>query len=364
MTIFPVILSGGVGSRLWPSSREAYPKQLHQLVSDRSMIQETVLRVGAAVAARPVPPALAGPIVVCNAAHIDAINAQLDAVGVRPLAMIAEPEGRNTAPAAALAAAVARETDPKAILLILPADHHILDVAAFGEAIERAVLQASTGLVVTYGIKPDRPETGYGYICRGSSLPGAVDIYQVARFVEKPDEPTARSYLASGDYFWNSGIFTIRADVLDQEMAVHCPAILDHVQRAVAGARRTGHLVFPDAELFGACPSDSMDYAVMERTSRAAVVAVDMGWNDVGSWGAVYDISAKDEDGNASLGDTILVNSRNCLVRAESRLVAIAGAEDLVVIETPDAILVAPRNRTQEVKDVVAALKARQRDEL
>lgn len=372
MTIFPVVLSGGVGSRLWPASRESNPKQLHAMVSPRTMVQETVLRSRTAMlssggagqsgtnAAQPI----ADPIVVCNVRHTGAIEQQLADIGVTPHAIIAEPVGRNTAPAAALAAVVAAQEDPEAILILLPADHHITNTEAFGTAMSRAVSLAQQGLVVTYGIVPDSPETGYGYIRRGEPMTDVPDSYSVSSFVEKPDRETAESYVASGDYYWNGGIFTVGCSTLEGEMDRFCPDILAHARKAVAKADRKGRVILPDSDVFGACPSDSMDYAVMERTERAAVVAADMGWSDVGSWSALHDVSERDEHGNVLTGDVVAIDSGNCLVRSQDRLVAVAGVENLIVVETPDAILVTTRDKAQKVKDIVNTLKKTGRSEL
>ncbi len=362
MTIIPVILSGGIGSRLWPASRTAHPKQLHALVSERTMLQETLVRTREALAKS--GEAAAEPIIVCNARHAAEIERQMEAVDAIQHRAITEPVGRNTAPAAALAALLATEQDPEAVLIILPADHHITDSEAYRRAVDRAVALAKDGRVVTYGIVPHAPETGYGYIRRGDALGGHDDSYVVAEFVEKPSREVAETYLATGNYFWNGGIFTVRCDTLLAEMGEHCGDILDCCREAMDKATRTNRLVAPDADIFAGCRSDSIDYAVMEHTEKAAVVSADMGWNDVGSWMAIHDIADKDERGNAISGDVIAVDCEGSLVRSESRLVAVAGIRDLVVVETADAVLVTTRERAQDVKHIVSALTKSSRSEI
>ncbi len=361
MNVYPVILSGGVGTRLWPVSREAHPKQLHALTSPHTMIQETVLRVRGELVG---DVAFRDPLVVCNRRHAETIVQQFEALDIAPYAVIAEPVGRNTAPAAALAALTLNQTGADGVLLLLPADHHITDVGAFREATARAAHLASEGYLVTYGIVPSRPETGYGYIRRGEPLPAADSCFAVDAFVEKPERERAESFLAAGTYYWNGGIFAVRSDVLIEEMARHCPAILDAARTALDAGHQSNRVYAPDARAFAACPAESIDYAVMEHTARAAVVPADMGWNDVGSWTAIHDVAVQDADGNTVAGDVILSDVRNSLVRASSRLVAVAGIDDVVVVETEDAILVTTRERAQSVKGIVTALKAAKRGEL
>ncbi len=362
MNVYPVVLSGGVGSRLWPASRRDHPKQLHALTSEHSMLQETVARVRGETRSSDL--AFADPLIVCNERHVEEIRAQLDRQGVTPHSVIAEPVGRNTAPAVALAAIVIAEHDPDGVALILPADHHITDEAAFHQAITRAAKLAREGFVVTYGIVPSHAETGYGYIARGQAVASVEAGYEVSRFVEKPDKATAERYVAEGAYYWNGGIFTARADTLLQEMERHCPDILRACRAALAEADRSNTAIKPARAIFADCPADSIDYAVMERTDRAAVVPVDMGWNDVGSWAAIYDVADKDGQANAVSGDVVLHDAHRCLVRAKSRLVAVAGLEDVVVIETEDAVLVTTREKAQSVKSIVEQLKAAKRSEL
>jgi len=355
--VTPVIMSGGAGTRLWPMSRKARPKQLRALLGDRTLLQQTALRAGGeADGVR-----FEAPMIICNAAHRQEIVEQLDAIGVAPGAIVLEPVGRNTAPCAAAAAALARETDGSRLLLLLPADHHIEDGAAFRAAVARAAGAASDGALVTFGIRPDAPETGYGYIRRGERS-GAV--YTVDRFVEKPDRKTAERYLEEGLYSWNAGIFLFRADRLAEEMDRHCPDILASAARAVERAQRSDAVVALDADAFESCRSDSIDYAVMERTDRAAVLPVDFGWSDIGSWSALWALSDKDADGVAAAGEAISVGSRDCYLRSDGPLVAALGVEDLVVVASGDAVLVARRDRVQDVKKIVEALKARGREDL
>lgn len=353
--IYPVILSGGVGSRLWPTSRALYPKQLLPLVSERAMLLETALRVSGGAQ-------FAGPIIVSNEEHRFIIAQQMRDAGITPLAHILEPQGRNTAPAAATAAAFVQTHDPRGILLVLPADHHIADVAAFLDAVSRGASLAEAGKLVTFGVLPSGPETGYGYVKRGERLPGS-DAFAVERFVEKPDLETAKSYLAEGGYDWNAGIFMFRADTILDEMRTHCPEIAACSSEAVVKGVRDLDFLRLDPQAFAACPSDSIDYAVMEHVSTAAVVPVDMGWSDIGSWSALWEIGEKDAQGNVLAGDVIAEDTRDCFVRAEAGLVATVGLENLIIVETGDALLVAARDSVQDVKKVVERLAAAGRTE-
>lgn len=353
--IYPVILSGGVGSRLWPISRSLYPKQLLPLVSEFPMMLETALRVrdGAQFAA---------PIIVSNDEHRFIIAQQMREAGIAPLAHILEPQGRNTAPAAAAAAAFVQGQDPQGILLILPADHHIANTNAFLDAIIKGAKLAEDGHLVTFGVLPSGPETGYGYIKRGKAIEGA-GAFAVERFVEKPDLAMAKSYLAEGGYDWNAGIFMFRADTILDEMRTHCPEIAARASEAVVKGARDLDFLRLDAEAFGASPSNSIDYAVMEHAANVAVVPADMGWSDIGSWSALWEIGEKDESGNVISGDVLTTDTKNSYIRAENGLVATVGVENLIIVETGDVMLVASRDRVQEVKAIVDRLAANGRTE-
>lgn len=353
--IYPVILSGGVGSRLWPISRSLYPKQLLPLVSDQPMMLETALRVRGGED-------FAAPIIVSNDEHRFIIAQQMRDAGIAPLAHILEPQGRNTAPAAAAAAAFVQAQDAKGILLILPADHHISNTEAFLGAIAKGATLAEDGHLVTFGVLPSGPETGYGYIKRGKAIEGT-GAYSVERFVEKPDLETAKSYLAEGGYDWNAGIFMFRADTILDEMRMHCPEIAARASEAVIKGVRDLDFLRLDAEAFGASPSNSIDYAVMEHAANVAVVPADMGWSDIGSWGALWEIGAKDESGNVISGDVLTADTKNSYIRAENGLVATVGVENLIIVETGDVILVASRDRVQEVKAIVDRLASQGRTE-
>ncbi len=348
-TIYPVILSGGAGTRLWPLSRELFPKQFLPLLGEQTLLQQTALRVRGM-------PNCAAPTVVCNDEHRFVIAEQLRQSGITPSAIVLEPVARNTAPAAAVAALLLADRDPNALILLMPSDHLIARSDAFRTAIAAAAQAAATGKLVTFGIAPQTPETGYGYIKRGNPLSDGA--FAVDSFVEKPDLPTAQKYLASGDYYWNGGIFLFRAADLLREMEALEPGIVAPCREALTKARRDLDFTRLDKEAFAACPSRSIDYAVMEKTQRAAVMPVDMGWNDVGSWDALWNVSPRDSQGNATAGATLLEASANCYVRSEDGiLVATLGVEDLIVIATKDAVLVANRERAQDVKILVERLK-------
>ncbi|MFN6942747.1 MAG: mannose-1-phosphate guanylyltransferase/mannose-6-phosphate isomerase, partial [Parvibaculum sp.] len=353
--IYPVILSGGVGSRLWPISRSLYPKQLLPLVSDLPMMLETALRVRDGTR-------FAAPIIVSNDEHRFIIAQQMREAGIAPLAHILEPQGRNTAPAAAAAATFVQSHDPQGILLILPADHHISNAQAFLDAIAKGETLAGAGHLVTFGVLPSGPETGYGYIKRGKVIEGT-GAFAVERFVEKPDFETAKSYLAEGGYDWNAGIFMFRADTILDEMRKHCPEIAARASEAVLKGARDLDFLRLDAEAFGASPSNSIDYAVMEHAANVAVVPADMGWSDIGSWSALWEIGAKDESGNVISGDVLTADTKNSYIRAENGLVATVGVENLIIVETGDVMLVASRDRVQEVKAIVERLAANGRTE-
>ncbi|MDH5824014.1 mannose-1-phosphate guanylyltransferase/mannose-6-phosphate isomerase [Luteimonas sp. RD2P54] len=343
-----VLLSGGSGTRLWPLSREAYPKQFLPLAGEATMLQDTWLRVRELSAAP--------PVVVANEEHRFLAAEQLRQVGVEGAAIVLEPAGRNTAPAIAAAALQATAGGADPLLLVLPSDHVVRDAAAFRSAVREAIPAAQGGALVTFGIVAATPETGFGYI---QAAPGA-GVRAVLRFVEKPDAATARGYVDSGDYYWNSGMFLFRASRYLEELGRFNPDIVEAVRRASEGASRDGDFVRLEREAFAASPADSIDYAVMERTDRAMVLAVEIGWNDVGSWSALWQVSEQDADGNAHHGDVIAVDTRNSYAYAR-RLVALVGVDDLVVVETDDAVLVARKDRVQQVKEVVARLKSDQR---
>ena len=358
--LIPVILSGGAGTRLWPLSRELYPKQFLPLTSERTMIQETALRaVGL--------PSVAPPIIVCNEAHRFMVAEQLRQVAVAPQSILLEPVGRNTAPAlavaavAALAAAADKRADASAIvLLVLPADHVLIDVAAFHRAVAAAMPAAREGQFVTFGVVPTHPETGYGYIRKGAE---AGQVLRVAAFVEKPDAAKAAQFVASGDYLWNSGMFLLPARGYLDELRRLDPAMLTACEQAYKSAVRDLDFIRLDRTAFEACRADSIDYAVMEKTDRAAVVPLSAGWSDVGSWASLHDALPADSDGNVTHGDVITEDTTDCLLYSSDRLVAAVGLDSHVVIETKDAILVAPRDRVRDVKRLVERMKKSGRSE-
>ena len=353
MTILqPVLLSGGSGTRLWPLSREAYPKQFLPLAGDDTMLQATWLRVA--------PIAGAPPIVVANEEHRFLVAEQLRQAGAPTPSILLEPVGRNTAPAIAAAALQATIDGADPLLLVLPSDHVIAHADAFRDAVRVASAAAEQGALVTFGIVPTAPETGFGYI--QSAAADVAGVRKVARFVEKPDAATAQSYLASGGYYWNSGMFLFRASRYLQELGRFRPDVLAATRQALERVKHDGDFIRLDKDALAACPADSIDYAVMERTDAAAVLPVDIGWSDLGSWSALWDVATRDADGNATLGDVIAVDSRNSYVHGR-RLVALVGVDDLVVVDTDDAVLVARKDRVQDVKEVVARLKQEQRSQ-
>ncbi len=346
-----VILSGGSGTRLWPLSRELFPKQLINLQGGgETLLQATLTRTEGL-------PGLASPAIVCNENHRFLVAEQVRALGVLKSQVILEPCARNTAPAIALAALAA---DPEALLLVLPADHVIQDKRAFQAAVSAAIPVAEQGKLVTFGVVPSAPETGYGYIRCGKSLGPA---FEIDRFIEKPDRKTAQGFLAAGGYLWNSGMFLFKARRYLEELAKHAPAMLEASQAAVSAAKSDLDFLRVDAAAFAQCPSDSIDYAVMEKTDSAAVVPLDAGWSDVGSWSSLHEALDRDAAGNALRGDVLSVDTEGSFVLAESRLVATVGLKDHVVVETKDAVLVAPKDRVQDVKKLVEKIKQDGRSE-
>lgn len=341
--LLPVILSGGSGTRLWPLSREAYPKQFLALVGDDTMLQSTWKRV-AGLGAR-------APLVVANEEHRFIVAEQLREAGAEPGTILLEPIGRNTAPAIAVAALEATASGGDPLLLVLPSDHIMQDVAAFHDAVRQAMPAAAAGKLVTFGIQPTGPETGYGYI----KAPGS-GVRAVERFVEKPDLATAEAYVRSGEFFWNSGMFLVQASRYLAELGRLRPDMLAACRETLAKARRDVDFVRLDKASFSACPADSIDYAVMEKTADAVLVPLDAGWSDVGSWAALWEISPRDADGNASHGDVVAIGCRNTYAHGD-RLIAMVGLDDIVVVDTDDALLVGHRDRIQEVKDIVGGLK-------
>ncbi|WP_448663207.1 mannose-1-phosphate guanylyltransferase/mannose-6-phosphate isomerase [Sphingomonas sp. CJ20] len=346
MPIVPVILSGGSGSRLWPMSQPERPKQLLPLTAELTMLQLTASRASGERFAK--------PIVVANATHVDAVEEQLAHVESVAQALILEPMGRNTAPAIALAAIAAGSGAQP--LLIMPSDHVIADVEAFHAAIHAAMPLVEDGWLITFGIAPDAPETGYGWIKIGEPL--IEGVHRVARFVEKPPLDKAQAMLASGDHAWNGGIFLFRADAYLAALDQFAPGMVDAARESMDKARHDGTRVWPEAAAFAACPSDSIDYAVMEKAERVAVVPVSMGWSDVGSWDALHAISACDAQGNVCRGDVIAIDTTNSLVRADGgKRIALVGVSDLIVVASGDDILVLPRGRSQDVKQIIEAMK-------
>lgn len=348
----PVILSGGSGTRLWPLSRGQHPKQFLPLVSQKTMVQETMLRLSGIGGLNP-------PIAVCNEDHRFMMAEQLWEINIKPETIILEPVGKNTAPAVAMADLSAKSADE--VLLILPADHVITEIAPFHHAIAQAETLAKQGLLVTFGIVPSHPETGYGYIMKDSLQLG--DAYKVAAFVEKPDLITANNYVNSGDYLWNSGMFAFTAGAFLQELEKFNPEMLSVCKQALAAAKTDLDFTRLDKTIFAKCPADSIDYAVMEKTDKAAVTPLDAGWNDVGSWSALWDVTDKDNFGNAIIGDVLTVDTKNSYIYAENKLVTVIGVENIIVVETKDAVMIASKDRVQDVKKIVDQLNQKSRAE-
>ncbi len=353
--IVPVILSGGSGTRLWPVSRESFPKQLWPLVSARTMMQETALRAASAE--------FAPPIVVCNQEHRFLIAEQLREAGIADARIVLEPVGRNSAPAITAAAFLVAEEDPDAVLWMMAADASITDNVALHKALQAAATAARAGHVVTFGMKPTAPEVGYGYIEMGDPLPDADGVFAVARFLEKPDAETAERLVTGGRHLWNSGMFVFTARTLLDELEQHAPEVLPAVRQSVAERTTDLDFIRLGVEAFKACPSISIDYAVAERTNRAAVVPADLGWSDVGSWNALWELGVKDANGNVALGDVVLEGAENCYVRSDGMLAAVVGLKDAVIVVTEDAVLAMHRGQSQDVKKIVERLKAAGRSE-
>ncbi len=354
--LVPVILCGGSGSRLWPMSRKLLPKQFLPLVTERSLLQDTALRLRGLKSA-------GAPLVVANNEHRFLVAEQLQEIEVRPRALLLEPVGRNTAPAIAAAALLVAKDDPDAVLLVLPSDHLIGDARAFRSAVASAAALAAQDHLVTFGIAPTAPATGYGYIQAGERIGKGKDAFRIKRFVEKPSPAKARAFIARGGYLWNSGMFAFSARRYLEELGRFRPAMVAAARKALDGAARDLDFLRLDEKAFAACPADSIDYAVMEKTRAGAVVRAAMRWSDVGSWSALWEVGKKDAAKNVARGDVWLYGARRCYVRADGRHVSVLGAEDLVIVETDDAVLVAARGRSEEVKEVVARLDRHGRGE-
>ena len=355
--IHPVILSGGSGTRLWPMSRVQYPKQLLPLVSERTLLQEAALRVADKAQ-------FETPVFVANDEHRFIVAEQLRLIGVTPRAIVLEPMGRNTAPACCIAALMLAASSPAAIMLVMPSDHAITDLAAFRDAVARAGRTAATGRLTTFGIAADRPDTGFGYIKSGKPLSKEDESFEVAGFVEKPERERAEAFLKSGEYFWNSGLFLFPAALFLKELERLQPAMVTACRAALEKAKRDLDFLRLDRDAFAKAPSNSIDYAVMEHTPLAAVVRAEMGWSDVGTWDALWRIGKKDAAGNVAWGDVVTEETRGSYLRAESGLLAVLGVEDLVVVATPDAVMVTHRDRAQDIKLLVARLEREKRGEL
>lgn len=347
MKMIPVILCGGAGSRLWPMSRKLLPKQFLPLVTEHTLLQETALRLRRLAGAD-------APVVIANQEHRFLVGEQLNAIGIKPRALLVEPVGRNTAPAIAAAALQIAREEPDAVLLVLPSDHLIGDLAAFHRAARQAAALADNGYLVTFGIAPSEPATGYGYIEAGEPIEKHKGAFRIRRFVEKPSLRKAKTFIAKGGFLWNSGMFAFAAKRYLEELGRFRPDILAAATAALKNATSDLDFVRLEQKAFAACPSESVDYAVMERTDRGAVVRAKMRWSDVGSWSALWEVGRKDRAKNVAFGDVWLHDAKNSYVRADSRHVSLLGAENLIVVETADAVLVASRDRAQDVKEVVA----------
>ncbi len=355
MALYPVILSGGSGSRLWPLSREHYPKPLLPLVSSQTLLQETACRLD------PVP-GLGDAVYVCNEEHRFLVAEQVAQLDRSPSTIILEPQGRNTAPALTLAALYLVQQDPDAAMVVMPADHVMQQPGQFVEAVERGAVLAQDGALVTFGVVPDTAETGYGYIRRGAKVADGT-AFEVSRFVEKPDQSTADKYLSEGGYYWNSGIFLMRADRWLDEIKQYRPDILAACRKALGEGSQDRDFFRVNKAAFLACPADSIDYAVMEKTGHAVVVPIDAGWSDVGAWSALWNVCPHDTDGNVIQGDVIAEDTHDALLLAQHRCLATVGLDNIIVVETADAVLVANKEKAQDVKEIVSRLKAQRRAE-
>jgi mannose-1-phosphate guanylyltransferase/mannose-6-phosphate isomerase len=362
--IIPVVLAGGSGTRLWPLSRDLFPKQLINLFSDHTMLQNTVLRLSGLEN-------LTAPIVLCNEKNRFMTAEQFRAIDVTPEAIILEPVGRNTAPAIAVAALKACQVHPEAVLLVLPADHHILYPDRFHDALKTGVSFTEKGFLITFGIVPTAPETGYGYIRKGTPLgtrnePDTLDgktAYEIERFVEKPDLKTAETYVASGDFCWNSGMFMFKAAIVLEELKKYAPEMVASCEESIAKGREDLDFFRLNPEAFASCPGDSIDYAVMEKTDRGAMIPMDAGWNDLGSWEALWQVGDKDANDNVLKGDVMAHDVKNSYLHSTGRLISAVGLENHIVVETADAVLISPRNRVQDIKRLVDRLKSDRRIE-
>ena len=355
MNFYPVILTGGAGSRLWPVSREFFPKPLLPIFGEQTLLQDTTSRLDEL-------DGIQNPLFVCNEEHRFLVAEQVRRLGKEPEAIMLEPQGRNTAPALTIAALYLADKDPEAVMVAMPADHVIPETGAFVSTVQQAGQLAAQGYLVTFGIVADKPETGYGYIRRGEAVEGS-EGYRVDRFVEKPDALTAQTYIDAGDYYWNSGIFVMRADRWLEEIGKYQPKILAACQSAMAESARDSDFVRVDRKAFLSSPADSIDYAVMENTDKAAVVPMNTGWSDVGSWSSIWEVSEQDGQGNVSRGDVLTHDTTNSLFMAEARCLAVVGLDNVIVVETSDAVLVADKNKCQDVKAIVNKLKEGDREE-
>lgn len=351
-SLYPAVMCGGSGTRLWPLSRALFPKQFLPLVNDTSMLQDTLLRL---------PNNCSEPMFICNEEHRFLVAEQVRQLSQNQGTILLEPEGRNTAPAVALAAINALEQDKNALLLVLAADHVIQDTAAFHQAVAQASIAAEQGKLVTFGIVPTHAETGYGYIKKG--IERTENSFDVAQFVEKPNQDVADKYLASGEYLWNSGMFLFKASRYLEELAKYRADILEHCQQAMSGAEKDLDFLRPNKADFLACASESIDYAVMEKTDAAVVIPLDAGWSDVGSYSALWDVCQQDHDKNVLKGDVIVQQTTNSYIHSQNKLIATVGVDNLVIIDTPDAVLVANKDKVQAVKKIVEQLKKEQRSE-